>query len=347
MFRYGDKTKMLLKDVKKFSKILILSLAILTAVTAGIKAEEFTDMMGRTVELPDQIESVVTTYKSATQFVLSLGAEDKIAAVSIKTDKQKLFVELEPRLADLPQVGSKRNGINIETTAEVEPDLVILYPHRDAVETAEKLELLGIGTIIINPESLGLIRETTLLLGKILDKEEQADEVIAAYDRIDELTKRTAELENENKKKIYFANSEFTDSVGKNMMQTALIEKAGGINPAAQLKSGFVSVSTENIIDWNPDLIVVSQYFNETLENIKNNPKYQSLNAVKNDKIYRFPSELEPWDFPSPSSYIAQLWLAVKAYPEYYEEIDYQYEVNQFYNILYGKSFEELGGSFE
>lgn len=347
MFRNREKTKKLFRDMKKFSNILIISLALLIFLTSGIKAEEFTDMVGRKVELPDQIESVVTTYKSATQFVLSLGAEDKIAAVSIKTDTQKLFVELEPRLADLPQVGSKRNGINIETTAEVEPDLVILYPHRDAVETAEKLEQLGIGTIIINPESLDLIRETTLLLGDILDKENQAEKVIAAYDRIDELTKRTAELEKENKKKIYFANSEFTDSVGKNMMQTALIENAGGINPAAQLKSGFVSVSTENIIDWNPDFIVVSQYFNEALENIKVDPKYQSLNAVKNNKIFRFPSELEPWDFPSPSSYIAQLWLAVHAYPEYYQDIDYQQEVNQFYNTLYGKSFEELGGSFE
>jgi iron complex transport system substrate-binding protein len=135
--------------------------------------------------------------------------------------------------------------------------------------------------------------------------------------------------------------------VGKNMMQTALIEKAGGINPAAQLKSGFVSVSTENIIEWNPDLIVVSQYFSEDLENIKSDPKYQSLNAVKNDEVHRFPSALEPWDFPSPSSYIAQLWLAVKAYPEIYQDLDYQKEVNQFYNTLYGKSFEELGGSFE
>jgi iron complex transport system substrate-binding protein len=347
MFKYKEKTKGLFKAIKNFSYTLMLFFVLLILLTAGSRAEEFTDMMGRKVELPDKIESVVTTYKSATQFVLSLGAEDKITAVSIKTDKQKLFVELEPRLADLPQVGSKRNGINIETTAEVDPDLVILYPHRDAVETAEKLEELGIGTIIINPESLELIRETTLLLGDILDKEEQAEAVISAYNKIDNLSKRTAELEEKNRKKIYFANSEFSDSVGKNMMQTALIEKAGGINPAAQLKSGFVSVSTENIIEWNPDLIVVSQYFSEDLENIKSDPKYQSLNAVKNDEVHRFPSALEPWDFPSPSSYIAQLWLAVKAYPEIYQDLDYQKEVNQFYNTLYGKSFEELGGSFE
>jgi len=347
MFKYTEKSEILVKKLQSFVLVLIMALSLFISFSTTAAAEEFTDMMGRNVELPDKIERVVTTYKSATQFVLSLGAEDKIVAVSIKTDKQKLFVELEPRLAELPQVGSKRNGINIETTAEVEPDLVILYPHRDAVETAEKLEQLGIGTIIINPESLELIRETTLLLGDILDKEEQAEAVIASYNRIDELSNRTAEFEEKNKKKVYFANSEFTDSVGKDMMQTSLIEKAGGINPAAQLKSGFVSVSTENIIGWNPDLIIVSQYFNNELADIKNDPKYQALNAVNNDEVYRFPSSLEPWDFPSPSSYIAQLWLAVKIYPEIYQELDYQKEVNQFYNALYGKSFEELGGQFE
>lgn len=351
MHIYRFKSEYLSENLKKFSLIIILSFAvILSASAAGsvnIKAAEFTDMMGRRVELPDQIESVVTTYKSATQFMLSLNAEDKLSGVSAKTDKQKLFVELKPELADLPQVGSKRNGINIETTAEIDPDLVILYPHRDAAETAEKLEELGIGTIIINPESLELIKETTLLLGDILDREKQAESVIKAYDRIDKLSSKTAEIKEESKKKVYFANSKFTDSVGEDMMQTSLIENAGALNPAAELKSGFVSVSAENIVEWNPDLIVASQYFSGELEDITADPKYQSLKAVKNKEVYRFPSKLEPWDFPSPSSYIAQLWLAVKAYPEYYQDLDYQKEVNSFYNTLYGKSFEELGGSFE
>ena len=335
------------RDLKR--NLLIFSLSIfllLVPVLRANAARNFTDMMGRKITVPDEINRVVTTYKSATQFVLALNAGDKLVGVSVKTDKQPLFVSLQPELAELPQVGSKRNGINLETILNVKPDLVILYPHRDAVETAEKLEEQGVTVLIINPESLSQIRETTELLGKILNKEEQAAEVLKAYAEIDSLTAKTAELAESEKKKIYFANSEFTDSVGKGMMQTALIKNAGGINPAAELKSGFITVSPENIIDWNPELVIVSQYFNGDLDKLSQENKYKNISAFKNNELYRVPSKLEPWDFPSPSAFIAQLWLAKKAYPAEYQDLNYQNKVNDFYQTLYGRTFEELGGEF-
>lgn len=329
--------------------LVIFSLIMIILFSPVLKAEEarsFTDMMGREITVPEDVDRIVTTYKSATQFVLSLDAGDKLVGVSVKTDKQPLFVNLQPELAELPQVGSKRNGINLETTLSVNPDLVILYPHRDALETAEKLEEQGVTALIINPESLEQIRKTTELLGKVLNKEEKAEEVLAAYNKIDSLTKKTAELPESEKKEIYFANSEFTDSVGSEMMQTALIENAGGINPAAELKSGFLTVSAENILEWNPELVIVSQYFNGDLEKLAQENKYQNVSAFKNNELYRVPSKLEPWDFPSPSAFIAQLWLAQKAYPSEYQEINYQKQVNDFYQTLYGKTFVELGGEF-
>lgn len=329
--------------------VLIFSLAVVLLLAPVLRADaarSFTDMMGREITVPEEVNRVVTTYKSAAQFVLALNAGDKLVGVSIKTDKQPLFVNLQPELAELPQVGSKRNGINLETTLNVDPDLVILYPHRDAVETAEKLEEQGVTALIINPESLEQIRETTELLGKVLNKEEKAVEVLAAYTKIDRLIEKTADLPAAEKKKIYFANSEFTDSVGAEMMQTALIENVGGINPAAELKSGFISVSAENILEWNPELVIVSQYFNGDLNKLAQENKYQNVSAFKNNELYRVPSKLEPWDFPSPSTFIAQLWLAQKAYPAAYQDLNYQKEVNNFYQILYGKTFEELGGEF-
>ena len=328
--------------------IMVTTVIISLLFTFNTAAQrEFVDMMGRKVILPDQIERVVTTYKPATQFVLSLQAGNKLKAVPIQTENQKLFMKLNPELAELPQVGSRRNGVNIETIASVNPDLVILYPHRDALDTAEKLKLQGIQSIIINPESLSKIRETTNLLASILNKEEQGEKIIDAYNRIETLTARSSQIKTETKKQIYFASSELTSSVGANMMQTSLIENAGAVNPAADLKSGFLNISAERLIEWNPDLIIVSQFFNENLVELSEEPKFQALKAFKNGDIYRFPSQLEPWDFPSPSSYIAQLWLAVKTYPEKYEDLDYEAEVQHFYESLYDMSFSDLGGEFE
>ncbi len=49
-------------------------------------------MMGRKVMLPAQVERLVTTYKPATQFVLSLQAGERLKAVPIQTEKPKNYL---------------------------------------------------------------------------------------------------------------------------------------------------------------------------------------------------------------------------------------------------------------
>lgn len=329
------------------SALLIITAAVLFFSNAAGAEIYVKDMAGREVAVPDKVEKIVTTYKSATQFVLALRAGDRLTGVSLKSDKQPLFTALEPDIASLPVVGSKRKGLNMETILEAEPDLVILFPYGDGPELADRLKSHGVASIIINPESLTLIKKTTLLLGEALSQEEQADNIIDAYNKILKTVEHTAELPRSEKKIIYFGNSEITDTVGAEMLQTAVIEHAGGINPAAELKTGFIKISPENIIKWNPDLAVLSQFYKGDIDSILEDSRFSQVNAFKQGQIYRFPSSLEPWDFPSPSSYIAVVWLARTAYPEKFANLNYQKMVNEFYKTLYGKSFEEIGGEFQ
>jgi iron complex transport system substrate-binding protein len=123
-----------------------------------------------------------------------------------------------------------------------------------------------------------------------------------------------------------------------------MIEMAGGINPAKEVKSGFIKTSLEELINWNPDYIVVSQYYSGTVEELKNRPELQELKAVKNDNVFRFPSQVEPWDFPSPSSYLGIVWLAKKIYQAKFDDLNLQEIIDDYYNTLYSKSYQELGG---
>jgi len=333
---------------KSFKNILLIIItAVLIFSTAAGAEITVTDMAGRKVAVPDKVEKIVTTYKSATQFILALRAGDRLTGVSLKSGQQPLFTALEPDIASLPEVGSKRKGLNMETILGADPDLVILFPYGDGPELADRLKSHGVASIIINPESLALIKETTLLLGEAIGEEEQADNIIDEYNKILKTVEHTAELPKSEKKIIYFGNSEITDTVGAEMLQTAVIEHAGGINPAAELKTGFVKTSAENIIKWNPDLAVVSQFYKGDIDSILEDSRFSQINAFKEGQVYRFPSSLEPWDFPSPSSYIAVVWLAKTAYPEKFANLNYQKMVNEFYKTLYGKSFEEIGGEFK
>jgi iron complex transport system substrate-binding protein len=329
-------------NIKRVSVILALVLLISVFSTTTIFAERtITDMAGREVELPDEVNRVVTTYRTATQFVFALDVQDRLVAADISFERISLFSKLYDG-DKLPSVGSKRNGLNLEQIIEVNPDLVILFPYNEGPEIAERLEEFGIASVIIIPESYEQIEETTKVLGQALGVEKRAEMVISKYNEIKNIVDKTQNIE--NKKKVYFANSDLFDTVGENMLQTSMIEMAGGINPAKEVKSGFIKTSLEELINWNPDYIVVSQYYSGTIEELKNRPELKELKAIKNDNVFRFPSKVEPWDFPSPSSYLGIVWLAERIYPEEFKDLNLQEVVEDYYNTLYKKSYQELGG---
>lgn len=328
-------------STKKTTIFLILILVLSLSFSTSTFAEKtVTDMAGREVEVPDEVNKIVTTYRSATQFVFCLGVQDRLVASDLSFEKISLFQKLYEG-DKLPNVGSKNRGINIEQILEVDPDLVILFPHNVGPEVAKKLKDYDIASVIIKPESYEQIKETTKILGKAIGVEERAEKVINQYEKIIDIVESKDIGE---KKKVYFANSELLDTVGEGMLQTSMIELAGGINPAKNVKSGFIKTSLEELLNWNPDYIVISQYYSGSVEELLNRPELQELKAIKNENVYRFPSKVEPWDFPSPSSYLGIVWLAEKLYPEKYKDIDLKQVVEEYYNTLYDKSYEDLGG---
>lgn len=339
-----SKEELIMKIIsKKFAVILTMILLITLIATSSALADKVvTDMAGREVEVPEKVRRVVTTYRSATQFVFALGVQDRLVASDLSFEKISLFQKLYDG-EKLPNVGSKRHGLNLEQIIETDPDLVILFPHNEGPQVAEKLAEFDIASIIIVPESYEQIKETTRILGKALDVEERADEVIAQYDKILNIVDRDMEVN--EKKKVYFANSDLFDTVGAEMLQTSMIELAGGINPAKQVKSGFIKTSIEELLNWNPDVIVLSQYYNGTINDLLNRPELKELKAIKEENVYRFPSKVEPWDFPSPSSYLGIVWLAERLYPNEYSDLDLENIVNEYYKTLYDHSFQELGGN--
>src|SRR6056297_2126209 len=329
-------------NIKRISIVLTLVLLFSVFSSVTIFAQRtITDMAGREVELPDEVNRVVTTYRTATQFVFALDVQDRLVAADISFDRISLFSKLYDG-DKLPSVGSKRNGLNLEQIIEVNPDLVILFPYNEGPEIAERLEEFGIASVIIIPESYEQIEETTKVLGQALGVEKRAELVISKYNEIKNIVDKLKNIE--NKKKVYFANSDLFDTVGENMLQTSMIEMAGGINPAKEVKTGFIKTYLEELVNWNPDYIVVSQYYSGTIEELKNRPELKELKAIKNDNVFRFPSKVEPWDFPSPSSYLGIVWLAERIYPEEFKDLKLQEVVEDYYNTLYKKSYQELGG---
>lgn len=335
--------------LKKFSLVFLLLIMVIVVEAGYIQAEEFktvVDMVGNKVDVPVKVEKIITTYAPATQFILALGVQDRLVAGSHGIKKQKVFPLLDANINDMPDVGQGKKGVNLETIMGFSPDLVIMFPSNNGPKSSKRLNDLGVPTIVIRPESFQEIIDTTTLLGDIIGVEEQAKKSNAQNKKILKLLERTKNIPENERKTVYFGNSTIMSTVGAGIMQTDLIELAGGINPVAMSNDGFVDANKEQLITWNPDVIILSQFYRGDPEKLKNASEYQSIKAIQNGEVYRIPSNIEPWDYPGPSSPLIAIWLGKRIYPDLFKDVDYEKVVNDFYLNVYGKTYTELGGQY-
>ncbi|MGH4141078.1 ABC transporter substrate-binding protein [Clostridium sp.] len=290
---------------------------------------------------------VITTYKPATDIVLALGAKDKLVGVNDGVNKDPLFMKLDSNLASkLAQVGSKKNGLNIEQIVALKPDVVILYPTKESDDTVKKLAAQNIKVVSINPETIALLQSDIIKVGDAIGESEKSKKIVTYYkEKIINVTKKLDSVK--NKKTVYLAGANgILSTCSGDYLQHEIIQTAGGIDVAAKLKGGWNDVSVEQVIAWNPEVIMSVMYCQDgSPTKIMKNANLQTVKAIKNKEIYQIPSNIGPWDMPQPSSILSILWMSKMLYPEEFKDLDIHQVTNEFYSEFYGKSFDELGGT--
>ena len=72
-------------------------------------------------------------------------------------------------------------------------------------------------------------------------------------------------------------------------MPTALIEAAGGVNIMNDFEKSWATVTWEEVVERNPEVIVIVNYGEVTAEQkrafMMTNPAFADLEAVKNDRF--------------------------------------------------------------
>lgn len=306
------------------------------------------DQAGRSVTIPAEVNRVITTWRPSTLLVISAGGRDKIAGVDTSSQKSEFLQKVFPGITDLPGVGNKK-GLNVEAMVAVKPDVVFIWSGSDTEPVIQQLESQGIPAVVIIPESLEQMKEALALLGEIMGTQDQARKMIAYYDdTLAMLQEKVGSIPDEEKVRVYMVGSDGVFStVPGNMYQHFIIESAGGINVAAELEGGWSEVSAEQVVAWNPDVMVAVQYCGCTTDDILSNPQLQTVKAVQDGRVYMFPHSMDPWDYPEPRSILGMLWLAHTLYPDRMADVDLLAEVDNFHETFFGRSFTELGGTLD
>jgi len=304
------------------------------------KTRTFTDMLGRKLVVPELLTRVALLGGPTGQVAYILGARNQLCAVTKSLKSSELIRMMDPTVKDLVAPRSTSGQINVEELIVADPQLVIAGDlDGSIVEKKTRIPVAYLKSTM--NQSYDLLKEEIRFYGRAFHKEARAENYIQYLQRtVDLVQSRTKDIPR-NKRKVVFNgySSNRLVTLGGDTFMQRQIELAGCRNAAERiltsgtreggLHTGLAEVSMEKVLEWNPDMLIID--FGSPAE-VYDSPKWKSINAVKNKKVFKQPIGIFIWDRPTAESAVLHpLWLAKMAYPDRFADIDLVREIKKFY----------------
>ena len=322
--------------LKKTSlKLTALFAATLLAFSA--QAKIITDVDGNQVEIADRVERVADLWHANNQIVLLLGGADKLVATTTAIAANPWFAEVYPNIKNVP-VLTNGETIQVEELLSQKPDAVLLSKKSMLTEVNQA----GLKGVRVSFQDFEGLKKTVSITAEVLG--DKAPAVAESY--IKELEGNIQFVESrikdvkEAQRPTVLHITKGTDLLmidgGKSMIGE-WIKMAGGKSVLPD-EANMVTVTMESIVEANPDVIIIGSSGNKAqaaIEKIKSDPSWQSISAVKNNRVYANPTGTFSWDRYSAEEALQILWAAQLFHPEKFKDVDMVEKTQTFYKKYY------------
>lgn len=239
-----------------------------------------TDQMGREVTIEKLPERIISLAPSNTEILFTLGLEDRIVGV---TD-----------FCDYPEAAKSKEKIggfsepNIEKIISLQPDLILATSmHQKPVEELEKL---NVPSVVLDPKDFEDVFTSIEIIGKATGQDDKAAAIVGDLKaRVKDVDDKVIKLTEDERPKVYYEiwPSPIT-TAGPGTFVNDIIQRAGGENIAKDAKKAYPQYSQEMIVAKNPDIIIFSHHgsSNQSAEDILNRQGWESIEAIKNNKVF-------------------------------------------------------------
>ncbi|PKN97889.1 MAG: molybdate ABC transporter substrate-binding protein [Chloroflexi bacterium HGW-Chloroflexi-4] len=308
-----------------------------------------TDALERTVTFEKAPERIVLVGKAlfmvADAIYLFPEAGESIVAIGTTNQSTGDFIPIIDANYDTKTILDGSAGA--EQIAAEQPDLVIMKS-MNAEKLGAPIEALGIPVLYLDFETADQYQRDLKTLGQLFQNPTKAEELAAWYKgKVDAVTSTISGLTDEQKPRtllLYYSDKDGTIAFNvppMGWMQTYLIQTAGGtpVWEDANPGNGWTTVNLEQIAAWNPEVVFVVSYFvpiNDVVTQMKADPQWMLLDAVKNGKLYGFATDVYSWDQPDTRWALGLDWVASKLHPDLFPDYDASAEAREFYKSLYG-----------
>ena len=252
------------------------------------------------------------------------------------------------------------NSVNIESLLALKPDVVFVtnYAPPEMIKQISDVNIPVVAISLRTGEAgeKGKLNPTLTdedkayndglkqgieLIAEVFEKKQQGDELVkAAFANRKLLADRLGNVPADKRVRTYMANPDL-GTYGSGKYTGLMMEHAGAYNVAAATIKGFKQVSLENVLEWNPAVILVQDRYPDVVPQILNDQGWANIQAVKDKKVLLMPEYAKAWGYPMPEALaLGEVWLAKALYPQRFQDVDLDKMVNDYYQKFYRTSYK-------
>ncbi|MFC5929664.1 ABC transporter substrate-binding protein [Cryobacterium melibiosiphilum] len=274
----------------------------------------FNQAVTRVVTIPMPSASLIVAVDRSAQHLVGMHNASWMAI------KDGILGQFFPELLKLPHdIATSDFTPNVESILDLEPDVVVQWSDSPLVEPLENAGLTVIG--LTNNGTQEDVDSWVQIFATMLGKPERATEIKARSDGALAQVQADAAARAQPGPSILYFNR-FTEGLkvaGANTYNDFYIKLVGGTNPATgdapAPGTGMVGVDLEQVLTWNPEVILLGNFDGAMPDDIYSNPAWSGVRAVTNRRVYKVPLGGYRWDPPGQESPLMWTWLADIAFP--------------------------------
>ncbi len=343
---------------------MALALAGCAPTSNGASTVTVTDGYNRSVDVPENVESVATVGSGA-RFVVYAGAQDKLVAVTEKETESSparpYTVVYQDLFSKLPSTSNGNHlmetNVNVEELIEAKPDVII--SSRSAEECDDLQEKTGIPVVgVCYQDQLFTdnVYSSIQAVGAACGTADHADEVVSKMKQWQaDLADRVSKVDEKNRPSVYVGAVNYKGAKGftGTYAHYVPLEILGADNVADETgQTGSVDVELEQVGEWDPGYMFLNMGNADLLkqEYAKNKKFFDSLTAFKEGNLYSQPS----YNFNGTNIEMGicdTYFIGMTIYPEQFGDIDAAQKYDEIFSTMLGKEYygtmKEAGMDFK
>ena len=303
--------------VKNFTWLIIVIILAATGCNPN-RSREIIDRAGRTVHIQGTpFNRIISTAPSNTEIIVDLGQAHRLIAIDVHSEN------ISGVPAGLPLLDFFYP--DAEVIINLQPDIIIASGHNPTGTGEDPFKLLqemGIPVVYISmSKSIEDIYLDIEFIADLLQAQKEGEELIrTTRAQVSQIADKAAQTAiNINKPTVYFEISAapYMMTFGYDSFIDDMISVIGAFNIFGN-EHWLVMPGAESVIDRNPDVIITNvNYIDDPIEEIKNRPGFNHINAIINNRVYQIDTDSS--SRPSARIVLALQQMAQAVYPGLYE----------------------------